>query len=601
MGRELDIYLDTVFGTQTGFAYAATKRTNGDFTQDFFYLPNQREELRSRILTTFNEGESYICPSLFAEPSGKKDHCLGSQVAWVDFDATFPYDNWPKQIPLPSLVVQTSSQRNVHAYWKFDTLLSAKEIEEVNRRLAYFFGADVSGWDANQLLRPPETKNHKKNTAVKLLTTGPETGQFQKVADFIGLPSPPSIPKNIEALHIPAIEEALANITWPANLKVLFENGLPEGRRHQGMFALAAGLAELNVAPQFILSVLLHSDNNAFHKFDTRPDQRTRIVELVTRAVLKVKQKQAQQKEAPIWLPNTITQLLTAEYKMEWILAPFIHKTTCAILSGPPGVGKSLMSLSLAQCLVIGGDFLGVPVTRKLKIGFISMEMDGYELHEVLIRQVTQYSQENLQLLDENLLILPFGEPKFYNDKETERLLFQFVGDNHLDGIFVDSLSSTSPGDLSSEKETKFIFELDSRIRSRFGCFTWYIHHNRKAQADNKKPNKLADLHGSVHIQSKPNTVITLWPFDQKGSRIAFKPLKIRSANQPDEIVVSRNEYLHYYINNSPGPTGVSVVGTQQETPPEQPEPEVNNAIGSDSEDPPGDGDGSVGPTTSAF
>lgn len=580
MGRELDHYLDTIFGQQTGFVYVATKHNQGGFTQDFYQVPNQREELRTRILSRFNEGETYVCPSLFTEPSGKKDHCLGSQVAWVDFDANYPLDSWPQGVPVPSMVVQTSGQRNVHAYWKLDAFLSAGEVEEINRRLTYFFGADISGWDANQLLRPPETKNHKKNTAVKLLTTG--SGETKRLADFIGLPSPPALPKNIEQLAIPPIAEALQHITWPSNLKELYENGLPEGRRHQGMFALAAGLAELNVPPPFILSVLLHSDNNAFHKFDQRPDQRIRIVELVTRAVLKVNDKKAKEKEAPLWLPNTITQLLTAEYKMEWILSPYIHKTTCGILSGPPGVGKSLMSLSLAQSLVLGHSFLGMKVSRKLRIGFISMEMDGYELHAVLTPQVSQYSQTELGLLDENLLILPFGEPKFYSDKETERLLFQFVGDNHLDGIFIDSLSSTTPGDLSSEKEGKFIFELDSKLRARFSCFTWYIHHNRKAQADNKKPNKLADLHGTVHIQSKPNTVLTLWPLDPKGTRILFKPLKIRSAVQPDELTVSRNDSLHYEINKSVGPSnmgGVTVV-----------EKEEVDDIGSDSENPSSDG-----------
>lgn len=591
MGRELDIYLDTVFGQQTGYVYVATKRTDGGFSQDFYSYPNRRAELAARILGRYQEGETYICPSLFAIESGQKDQCLGSRVAWVDFDANYPNDHWPEGVPYPSAIVQTSSKRNVHAYWLLDTFLAASEIEEVNRRLCYYFGADISGWDANQLLRPPETKNHKRNTAVNLLTTG--SGDTYKVADFIGLPSPPALPKNIEQLEIPPIEEALENITWPANLKLLFEEGLPDGKRHQGMFALAAGLAELNIPPKFILSVLLHSDNNAFHKFQGRPDQRTRIFELVTRAVVKVKAKQAQIKEAPIWVPNSITQLLTTDWKMEWLLSPYIHKTTCGILSGPPGVGKSLMTLSLAQCLVIGTEFLGVAPSKKLRIGFISMEMDGYELHAALTPQVSHWSPEELSDLNQNLLLLPFGEPKFFNDKETERLLFQFVGDNKLDGLFLDSLSSTTAGDLSSEKETKFIFELDAKLRARFGCFTFYIHHNRKAQADNKKPNKLADLHGSVHIQSKPTTILTLWPLDPKGSRIAFKPLKIRSQAIPDEFVVSRTDQLHYRINTMGGSTntfgGVTVVS------PEPEEVGVSDAVGSNGEDAPDSGSGSFG------
>ena len=585
VGRELDLYLETLFSEQAGYIYVASKQTSGGFQQHFFEYPRERGELTFAISANVSVGEVYICPSIFAAPQGTKDQCLGSSVAWVDFDGNYP-TTWPNSIPSPSMVIQTSNERNVHAYWKLDGFLAASEVEEINRRLCYFFGADISGWDANQLLRPPETRNHKRGKQVILTTGG---GPKVRVSDFIGLPSPPKLPKNIEEFQIPSIEEAHAHINWPGNLRALFENGLPDGRRHQGMFALAAGLAELNVAPQFILSVLLHSDNNAFHKFQGRPDQKIRLMELVTRAVSKVKEKQQEGKEK--WAAVSFEVLLTTSYAMEWLLRPYLHKTSCAILSGPPGVGKSLMSLSLGQRLVLGMEFLGLKPEKSLKVGFVSMEMDQYELSEALKLQASSYSASQMASLTENFLILPFGEPKAFNDKDVERCLMEFVGDNHLDGIFIDSLSSTTPGDLSSEKETKFIFELDAKLRARCSCFTWYIHHNRKAQADNKRPNKLADLHGSVHIQSKPSTVVTLWPLDPKGNRIALKPLKLRSTKIPDDIIVSRDDNLHYFINNNPGnsPQPGPVVFQAGEN------KGVNDAIGGDDSDPPSDGGESSG------
>ena len=587
MGRELDVYLDTLFANTQGYVYAATKHASGDFTQDHFLLPGERAGLHARILKAAEIGESYLCPAVFATASGKKDQCLGSQVAWVDFDGNFP-ESWPTGIPEPTLVVQTSTERRVHAYWKLDTFLEAREIEEINRRLSYFFSADLSGWDANQLLRPPETRNHKRgNRAVSIILQG---DGICKVNDFVGLPSPPKLPANLEAIPIPPIEEALARIKFTSNLQELFEKGLPQGQRSEGMFALAAGLAELSNAPQDILSILLHADNKVFHKFDQRADQLTRLVELVTRACAKVKAKP--KKETPTWQAVNISTLLQQTWKLEWLLYPYIHKTTVGVLSGPPGVGKSLMTSSLAQSLAIGREFLGVAPIRPLKTGFISLEMDGFELHAALTQQVKPYSSEERSLLDQNFLILPFGEPRFWNDKETEQLLFEFVGDNNLDGIFIDSLSSTTAGDLSSEKETKFIFELDAKLRARFKCFTWYIHHNRKAQADNKRPNKLADLHGSVHIQSKPTTILTLWPLDTQAHRVAFKPLKIRSTGIPDEFVVSKDTNLHFnVIKGSSAATfaGVTVMEGEDASP-EQPEQEPVNDIGSDDSNPPGDG-----------
>jgi len=589
VGRQLDKYLETLYSERAGYVYVASKQANGGFSQSFFQYPDERAEITSTILSSVVLGEVYICPSLFAIPQGTKDQCLGSTVAWVDFDGNFP-TTWPNSVPIPSMVVQTSSNRNVHAYWKLDDFYTASSVEEINRRLCYFFGADISGWDANQLLRPPETRNHKRGGApVGLTTTG--CGETYSPGLFSGLPNPPALPKNLETLaqKIPPIEEALAHITWPANLRELFENGLPEGKRHQGMFALAAGLAEENVAPQFILSVLLHSDNNAFHKFDKRPDQIHRITSLVSDAIARVKLKQTEsaKEETPKW-GMSLQELLSSQSKLEWLWEPYLHRTSCVILSGPPGVGKSLMTLSLAEHLVTGTTFLTHTLPGNLRVGFISLEMGEAELKSAVAQQMKSFTSAQMDLLKECLIFHAPGYPEFYSDKTTERALFEFVGDHHLDGVFIDSLSATTAGDLSSEKETKTIFELDARLRAKFGCFTWYIHHNRKAQADNKKPNKASDIFGSVHVQSKPTALITLWPLSPKNNRILFKPLKIRSAPQPDEFIVTRNEFLHYIISHN---TAGSEAASQTTFVHESGKEEVD-AVGSNSEDSSSDGGG---------
>jgi hypothetical protein len=591
LGRQLDKYLETLYGEQAGYVYVASKQTSGGFQQNFYRYPDERGEITATILSSVILGEVYVCPSLFASPKGTKDQCLGSSVTWVDFDGNFP-TTWPKAVPVPSMVIQTSSNRNVHAYWKLDDFLTADSIEEINRRLCYFFGADVSGWDANQLLRPPETRNHKRGgSPVGLTTTG--CGETYSPGLFAGLPKPPTLPKNLATFKIPPIEEAHANIDWPVKLRDLFDNGVPEGAdRSAAMFALAAGLAEINIQPPYILSALLHSDNHAFHKFDKRPDQLTRLFELVTRAVSKTKAKAAQSQKVESdekWTPTTFGSLLKVQSTMEWLWEPYLHRTSCVILSGPPGVGKSLMTLSLAQSLALGKDFLGVPVQDTLRVCFLSLEMGVTELSLALKLQSSVYSEDEKAKLTENFLLQVFGEPRNFTNKATEKALYELVGDHHFNGIFIDSLSSTTPGDLSSEKETKALFELDARLRAKFGCFTWYIHHNRKAQADNKKPNKADDVFGSVHIQSKPSALITLWTVDAKKGRIIFKPLKTRAAPQPNEFTIVRNEFLHYdreyNISGSPSVSGVTVEAGKEEV----------DVVGSDSENSPSDGDGGDG------
>ena len=88
-------------------------------------------------------------------------------MLWVDFDGNAPA-TWEDSVaPEPTLIIQSSIPGHEHCYWKLDTFLNKpKVIEERNRSLAYALGADTSGWDADQILRPPFTTNRKRDKAV---------------------------------------------------------------------------------------------------------------------------------------------------------------------------------------------------------------------------------------------------------------------------------------------------------------------------------------------------------------------------------------------------------------------------------------------------
>jgi len=67
-------------------------------------------------------------------------------------------------------VVETSPGRR-HLFWRLGHPLPAGAAEALNRRFTYAAGADRSGWELGQLLRPPGTRNFKYRTAaaVRLL------------------------------------------------------------------------------------------------------------------------------------------------------------------------------------------------------------------------------------------------------------------------------------------------------------------------------------------------------------------------------------------------------------------------------------------------
>lgn len=135
-----------------------------------FHWPRQRDAvvahvLKNNALPTVN---CYFSPVLFKRASPVKDAVLGSRVLWCDYDGNAP-QTWPVGepgstvfVPQPTMRVESSGPGREHVYWALDTFVTdVAWLDDKNRALAYATGADTSGWDANQVLRPPHTVNRK--------------------------------------------------------------------------------------------------------------------------------------------------------------------------------------------------------------------------------------------------------------------------------------------------------------------------------------------------------------------------------------------------------------------------------------------------------
>jgi hypothetical protein len=112
--------------------------------------------------------EVYFCAHLLTAKRRVKEHAAPVLALWADADgARSPED---ARVPPPSAVVETSPGRG-HLFWRLSRPLPPREAEALNRRLSRAAGADRSGWDLTQLLRPPDTRNHKYGSAppVRLL------------------------------------------------------------------------------------------------------------------------------------------------------------------------------------------------------------------------------------------------------------------------------------------------------------------------------------------------------------------------------------------------------------------------------------------------
>ena len=159
--------------TNPTFVYLPVEH-EGKWTPFMFEWPRQREGVvRHTLKWSAIKANVFYSPAVFKAANPAKENVLGSWVLWVDFDGNAP-DGWLEEpeegkifIPPPTLIVQSSIEKHEHCYWKLEKFVDDIEaLEDRNRALAYVMHADTSGWDADQILRPIRTTNHKRNMPV---------------------------------------------------------------------------------------------------------------------------------------------------------------------------------------------------------------------------------------------------------------------------------------------------------------------------------------------------------------------------------------------------------------------------------------------------
>lgn len=149
-------------GLFTGKRDAATGRLT-ETNQKFLAYPFTATYAVDWLAAEAADGrEVYFCAHLLKDKAQGRIKANASLVhcLWVDGDGALV----PANLPQPTAIVESSPGRH-HYYWRLSRPIDPLKAEELNRRLAYSMGADKSGWDLTQLLRPPGFPNRKYDGA----------------------------------------------------------------------------------------------------------------------------------------------------------------------------------------------------------------------------------------------------------------------------------------------------------------------------------------------------------------------------------------------------------------------------------------------------
>lgn len=127
----------------------------------FFEYPGRAQAAAAWCLGASEAGlEAFFCAHLLTARRRAKANAAPVLALWADADRAAEGFLAGDGDPPPTAVVESSPGR-AHLFWRLRRPVSPRKAEELNRRLLLAVGADRSGWDLSQLLRPPGTRNRK--------------------------------------------------------------------------------------------------------------------------------------------------------------------------------------------------------------------------------------------------------------------------------------------------------------------------------------------------------------------------------------------------------------------------------------------------------
>jgi archaellum biogenesis ATPase FlaH len=510
-------FLSDLFDGQEGIVYAPVKGET--WQQHFFEWPKEQDKLE-RHLNDFRERDVYLSPVLFNEKRITPDSFKGTNYLWTEFDGVLPSPGYIE----PSLRVASSIPGHEHWYWKLDHFETNKAIvEDLTRRIAYHYGADLSVWDYQNVLRPDNTWNHKRNKPVVLVD---RNAQIYSIEDFLGIPIPALGTRvDIKLGGLPQKDEVLAKYKWSVSALDLLFKEVAKGKRSDALTRLAYECIEVGCSNEETY-VMLEDRDSVWGKFVGRTDRQKQLEKYISY----VRGRKATVAEIVHDAPEVYRfhDFMKTNIHLKWAIKGLLPVAGSMVIFGPPEVGKTTLSLGLGIDLALGkADYLGFEIVNKQRVLFISLEMQHYEVKQFF--EDMKLPDETLEKLQEEFYIWPIGNAYPFDTPDQQLELLKYIKLHKIQVIIIDSLSLSMYGSVTSDDDIKRLNSFfNEDVRRDLKCSYIFIHHPRKESIESQKRDlELDDMFGSMYIAANAQTVISLRQ-KKSSSHLKFKILKTR-------------------------------------------------------------------------
>lgn len=396
--QQLDL-ISQAWGKQDGYCFFPTiagdasdkeERIQSYSEGPAFHWPHDREKILRHLRDNLNN-DVYWCPSLFESDRRRMDQAMDEHALWADLDEVDPR-NIEEQYR-PTIAWQTSPGR-YQAIWLiqrgFD-IQGASWAGGENQRLTYYLNADVSGWDATQLMRIPGWPNYKPEYRKK---GQPPIGKLlwhDKARRYLPdhFEDLPEVDAGIAAIK-DVLDEEIERVdrhkVWDrvrlrVNRSIREYMGAREtsGDRSEVLWQIERELADAGCTVVEIVALVRAT---VWNKYVGRADELRRLTTEAARAVAARPEEveEALEAEAERPDPQRLGQLLRNIPRPVWIVEGIWTKGACGFIAGQPKSFKSWLGLDLALSVATGNPFLGhFPVREPGPVLYVQEE-DGLPL-----------------------------------------------------------------------------------------------------------------------------------------------------------------------------------------------------------------------------
>jgi archaellum biogenesis ATPase FlaH len=475
----------------------------------------------------------YISPVLFTQKRIAPETFKGTNYLWSEFDGSVPTESIE-----PTMRVMSSKPGHEHWYWKLDHFETNKAVvEDLTKRIAYAYGADLSVWDYQNVLRPIDTWNHKRNKPVTLVS---KTEACYSTDTFLAIPNPPDgSTVEVKLGDLPSRESILAKYSWKPGTVDLFFKIIEKGKRDEALMRVGYDAAEAGCSNEEIF-VLVEERDSIWGKFVGRTDRQKQLEHIVS----KVRKRKVINAEITHGTPEVYRfhDFMRTDVNLEWAIEGLLPVAGSMVIFGRPGIGKSTFSLRLAIDLALGhSHFLLWPIIRKQRVLFISLEMQHYELKE-FFGDMNLPDEQQLQLQDQ-FYIWPIGAAYPLDTPDEQRQLLKYIDLHKIDLVIIDSHSLAMYGSIKDDDDVKKLNSfLNEDVRRDRKCGYVFIHHPRKRSGlENIAEDDQDNVFGSRFIGANAQTIMILT--QKHGStKLHIKLPKNRFRKEMNEVEIERTD-----------------------------------------------------------